>query len=219
VHLVLAARDAGARRVVFSSSSSVYGDAPALPKVESAELQPKSPYAAAKLAGEQYVVALARAGMIEGVALRYFNVFGPRQSPDSAYAAVIPVFMAAAKAGTPAPVNGDGGQTRDFTYIDNVVSANLLAGLGPAAQVNGQVCNVGAGQRTSLLGLVELIGEVAGRPLEVEHLPTRVGDVRDSLASLERARRVLNYEPVVSLREGLMRTWEWFAPQKSFSAA
>ncbi len=218
VHLVLAARDAGARRVVFSSSSSVYGDTPTLPKVESAELLPKSPYAAAKLAGEQYVVALARAGMIEGVALRYFNIFGPRQSPGSAYAAVVPVFMAAARDGAQAPVHGDGGQTRDFTYVDNAVSANLLAATGPADRVSGQVCNVGAGQRTSLLDLVGLIAEVAGRPLGVEHLPPRAGDVRDSLASLERAGQVLGYRPSVSLREGLGRTWEWFAPLESRAA-
>lgn len=211
VNLVLAAREAGSRRVVFSSSSSVYGDTPTLPKRESAELMPMSPYAAAKLAGEQYVVALARAGMIEGVALRYFNVFGPRQSPNSAYAAVIPAFMAAATAGAPAPVNGDGEQTRDFTYIDNVVSANLLAGFGEATRVSGQVCNVGAGQRTSLRQLVEQIAAVAGHPLPIQHLPPRPGDVRDSLASLERAREVLGYEPLVSLQDGLQRTWDWFA--------
>ena len=215
VHLVLAARDAGARRVVFSSSSSVYGDTPTLPKVESAELLPKSPYAAAKLAGEQYIVALARAGMIEGVALRYFNIFGPRQSPASAYAAVVPVFMAAARDSTPAPVHGDGGQTRDFTYVDNAVAANLLAATGEAERVSGQICNVGAGQRTSLMDLVQMIAEVSGRPLGVEHLPTRAGDVRDSLASLERASRVLGYQAVVSLRHGLERTWEWFAPVES----
>lgn len=218
VHLVLAARDAGARRVVFSSSSSVYGDNPTLPKLESAELLPKSPYAAAKLAGEQYVVALARAGMIEGVALRYFNIFGPRQSPSSAYAAVVPVFMAAAQAGTPAPINGDGGQTRDFTFVENAVAANLLAATGPADRVSGQVCNVGAGQRTSLLQLVGMIGTVAGRRLATEHHPSRAGDVRDSLASLERASRVLGYQVLVPLEEGLARTWEWFAPLEAATA-
>jgi UDP-glucose 4-epimerase len=212
VNVLLAARTAGARRVVFSGSSSVYGDTPTLPKVESAELLPRSPYAAAKLAGELYVLAFARAGMIEGVALRYFNVFGPRQSPGSAYAAVIPVFMDCARSGSPAPVDGDGGQTRDFTYIDNVVAANLLAATGPASRVSGGVCNVGAGQRTSLLELVELIGAVSGRPVSVEHRPERAGDVRDSLASLERARALLGYQPLVPLREGLARTWEWFSP-------
>lgn len=209
-NLLVAARDAGARRLVFSSSSSVYGDTPTLPKVESVEPLPKSPYAAAKLSGEQYVAAFARAGMLEGVALRYFNVFGPRQSPDSAYAAVIPVFMAAAQAGTAAPLHGDGGQTRDFTYVDNVVQANLLAGEGPAARVSGSVCNVGAGDRTSLLQLLEMIGEVAGKPVAIDRLPERAGDVRDSLASMARAQEVLGYRVLVPLREGLARTWAWF---------
>jgi len=211
VHLLLAARHSGARRIVFSGSSSVYGDTPTLPKVESVEPLPKSPYASAKLAAEQYVLGFARAGMVEGVALRYFNVFGPRQSPESAYAAVIPVFMAAAQAGTPAPLNGDGGQTRDFTYVDNVVAANLLAATGPADQVSGWTCNVGAGGRTTLLELVRLIEAVSGRPLPAEHLPPRAGDVRDSQASLARAEQVLGYRPTVGLEEGLRRTWEWFA--------
>lgn len=210
-NLLVAARDAGARRVVFSSSSSVYGDTPTLPKVEAVEPLPKSPYAAAKLSGEQYVLAFARAGMLEGAALRYFNVFGPRQSPDSAYAAVIPVFMAAARAGTAAPLYGDGGQTRDFTYVDNVVSANLLAGEGPATKVSGAVCNVGAGDRTSLLQLLEMIGEVAGRSVAIDRQPERAGDVRDSLASMARAQDVLGYRVLVPLRQGLERTWAWFA--------
>jgi len=210
VQLLLAARTAGVRRVVYSSSSSVYGDTAVLPKVETLEQLPRSPYAAAKLAGEQYVLAYARAGMVEGVALRYFNVFGPRQSPGSAYAAVIPIFLAAASQGTPAPINGDGSHTRDFTYIDNVVSANLLAAAAPAGSASGWAVNVGAGERTSLLRLLELVREVSGRPVEVEHRPPRPGDVRDSLAGLERAREVLGYRPLISLEEGLARTWAWF---------
>lgn len=210
MNLLLAARDAGVRRMVYSSSSSVYGDTEVLPKVESMEPLPRSPYAAYKLSGEQLVLAFARAGVIEGVALRYFNVFGPRQSPTSAYAAVIPVFMQAARDGTVAPVFGDGQQTRDFTYVDNVVSANLLGGFEPADRINGVVCNVGAGDRTSLLDLVRLIGEVSGRPLAVEHHPPREGDVRDSLASMERARDRLGYRVAVDLRDGLARTWDWF---------
>jgi nucleoside-diphosphate-sugar epimerase len=210
IRLLLAARAAGARRVVYSSSSSVYGDTPTLPKVETMEPLPRSPYAAAKLSGEQAVLAYARAGMIEGLALRYFNVFGPRQSPTSAYAAVIPIFMAAALGGTPAPVNGDGGHTRDFTYIDNVVNANLLAAGAPTDRANGWEVNIGAGERTSLLQLIELIRAVSGRPLAVEHRPPRAGDVRDSLASLERAGRVIGYSPLVTLVEGLRRTWTWF---------
>ena len=208
IQLLLAARNAGVRRMVFSSSSSIYGDTPTLPKVESLEPLPKSPYAAAKLAAEQAVLAYARSGMLEGVALRYFNVFGPRQSPTSAYAAVIPVFMEAALKGTPVPVNGDGGHTRDFTYIENVVSANRLAAESEPAV--GWAINVGAGGRTSLLELIGLIGEVSGKSLQVEHRPPRAGDVRDSLASVERGEKLLRYRPLIALREGLERTWKWF---------
>jgi UDP-glucose 4-epimerase len=210
LRLLLAAREAGVRRVVFSSSSSVYGNTPVLPKVETAEPLPRSPYAAAKLSAEQYVLAMARGGMLEGVALRYFNVFGPRQSPHSAYAAVIPAFLQAAKDGRAAPLHGDGGQTRDFTYVENVVNANLLAATQPAERVSGWACNVGAGDRTSLLELLRLVEEVSGRAVGVEHLPERPGDVRDSLAGLERSRELLGYQPTVSLRDGLARTWAWF---------
>ena len=210
MHLLLAACEAGVRRIVYSSSSSVYGDTPTLPKVETMEPLPKSPYAAAKLSAEQFVLAFGRAGMVEGVALRYFNVFGPRQSPTSAYAAVIPVFLAAARDGTPAPVNGDGMQTRDFTHVDNVVEANLLAATRPTELVNGVPFNLGAGERTSLLDLLELVSGVTGKRVAAEHLPPRAGDVRDSLASLERAEAGLGYRVLVSLPEGLKRTWEWF---------
>jgi len=208
VQLLLAARAAGVRRVVYSSSSSVYGDTPVLPKVETSEPMPRSPYAAAKLGGEQSVLAYARSGILEGVALRYFNVFGPRQSPTSAYAAVIPIFLAAARDGTPAPVNGDGGHTRDFTYIDNVVNANLLAAV--SSEANGWPVNVGAGERTSLSRLLELIREVTGANVQVEHREARAGDVRDSLADLSRGAKLLGYAPSVPLREGLRRTWNWF---------
>ncbi len=210
MRLLEAARRAGARRVVYSGSSSVYGDTPTLPKVETSEPLCRSPYATAKLAGEQYVLAFARAGLLEGVALRYFNVFGPRQSPHSAYAAVIPAFLEAARTGGVAEIHGDGEQTRDFTYVDNVVAANRLAGFGPAEKVNGWVANCGAGGRTSLNTLLGLVEKVAGRPVARRHAPPRAGDVRDSLASLERAERVLGYRPSVSLETGLARTWEWF---------
>ena len=211
LRLLEAARHGSVRRVVFSSSSSVYGDTPTLPKIETMEPLCRSPYAAGKLAGEQYTLAYARAGLLEGVALRYFNVFGPRQSPTGAYAAVIPLWMQVARDGGVARVNGDGAQTRDFTYVDNVVAANLLAAFGDAARVSGQVVNVGAGDRTSLLGLVDAIREVSGRDVPVEHAPPRDGDVRDSLASLDRAAAVLGYRPLVPLREGLDRTWSWFS--------
>src|SRR5213596_259794 len=209
MRLLEACRAAQVKRVVYSSSSSVYGDTPVLPKTESVEPLPRSPYAASKLAGEQYVLAFARAGLIEGVALRYFNVFGPRQSPHSAYAAVIPSFFQAAIEGRPAVVYGDGQQTRDFTYVDNVVEANLLAAGAAGDTVNGWVVNVGAGTRTALVGVIEIIGRIVGRPLAFVRQPPRPGDVRDSLASLERVKRLLGYEPKISLEEGLRRTWTW----------
>jgi UDP-glucose 4-epimerase len=210
VHLLQAAVKAGVRRMVYSSSSSVYGDTPELPKVESVEPLPRSPYAASKLASEQYVLAYARGGLIEGVALRYFNVFGPRQSPTSAYAAVVPLFMAAALEGRPATIFGDGEQTRDFTFISNVVQANLLAGTRPAEIVSGYPVNVGAGDRTSLQQLASLIREVTDRSLVCQSVAPRAGDVRDSLAGLDRTRRLLGYEVEVGLREGLRRTCDWF---------
>jgi UDP-glucose 4-epimerase len=209
VNLLEAARAAGVRRMVFSSSSSVYGDAPELPKREDAEPLPRSPYAASKLAGEQYVLAYARAGLIEGVALRYFNVFGPRQDPKGPYAAVIPLIMRAALTGTAMRIYGDGGQTRDFTFIENVVQANLLAASVGAARCSGAVVNVGAGDRISLLEAIEIIRRVSGNAIPVMHDDVRPGDVKHSLASLERARDVLGYDPQVDVREGLRRTWEW----------
>jgi UDP-glucose 4-epimerase len=210
VKLLLACRDAGVRRVVYSASSSAYGNTPTLPKTEDMEPLPRSPYAAAKLAGEHYVLSFARARLVEGVALRYFNVFGPRQDPNSPYAAVIPAFMKAARDGATARVFGDGRQTRDFTYVSNAVDANILAAGAPRGRANGQVVNVGAGARTSLLELLELVGDVAGRKVAYELCPPREGDVRDSLAGLDRARAVLGYDPKVSLRDGLRLTWEWF---------
>ena len=209
VRLLQACRSAGVRRVVYSGSSSAYGDTPALPKRESMEPLPRSPYAASKLASEQYVLAYARGGLVEGVALRYFNVFGPRQSPDSPYAAVIPLFLLAALHGRPAVVFGDGNQTRDFTYVDNVVEANLLAARAPASSVSGVVLNVGAGERSSLRQLLALCREVTGREIACDYQPPRPGDVRDSLASLERATALLGYRPQVRLEEGLRRTWHW----------
>ena len=209
MRLLEACARAKVQRVVYSSSSAVYGDTEIAAKAEAAEPEPRSPYAASKLAGEQYVMAFARAGVLEGVALRYFNVFGPRQTPGSAYAAVVPNFLQAALEQRPALIYGDGQQTRDFIYVDNVVDANLLAATGPAAAVNGWVVNVGAGRRTSLLDLIDAIGGVVGRRLGYAMHPARAGDVRDSLACMERARRVLRFESRVSLEEGLRHTWSW----------
>jgi UDP-glucose 4-epimerase len=218
MRLLEACRAAKVRRVVYSSSSSIYGDTPELPKRETAEPLPRSPYAASKLAGEQYVLAFARAGLMEGVALRYFNVFGPRQSPHSAYAAVIPAFLLAALEQREAMLYGDGTQTRDFTYVDNVVDANVLAATAPAEVISGSVVNVGAGERTSLLNLIELVEQVTGGALVYQQRPAREGDVQDSLASLERAERLLGYRPRVSLADGLRRTWGWFERRPAMAA-
>jgi len=221
VQLLLACKAAGTQRIVYSSSSSVYGDTPRLPKAETMEPLPRSPYATSKLSGEQYVLAFARAGIISGVALRYFNVFGPRQDPASPYAAVIPLFLLGALRGRTVTVYGDGGQTRDFTYVANVVDANLLAAQRPANVASGQAVNVGAGDRTSLNELLDMISEVTGVNVDADRVPPRPGDVRDSLASLSRAKRVLRYTPRVKLREGLEATWRWLcdAPQESVEAA
>jgi UDP-glucose 4-epimerase len=209
MRLLEACAAAKVTRVVYSSSSAVYGDTDATPRAEATELLPRSPYAASKLAGEQYVLAFARAGVIEGVALRYFNVFGPRQSPRSAYAAVIPKFFEAALENRPATLYGDGRQTRDFIYVDNVVDANLLAASAPSGTANGWVVNIGAGRRTSLLELLSLIRGVTGRAVGYVAAPTRSGDVRDSVADLERAERLLGYQSRISLEEGLGQTWKW----------
>ena len=219
LRLLIACAEAGIRRVVYSSSSSAYGDTPTLPKVETAEPAPRSPYAAAKLAGEQYVLAFARAGLVEGIALRYFNVFGPRQDPDSPYAAVIPAFLAAAHERRPAVIFGDGAQTRDFTYVANVVEANVLAATAPRDLASGTVVNIGGGVRISLLELLEQIQDVTGFRVAHACQPSRNGDVRDSLASLERAKRVIGYHPRATLKEGLERTWEWFATTRLSAAA
>jgi UDP-glucose 4-epimerase len=209
VRLLEASRAARVRRVVYSSSSSVYGDTPTLPKVETMEPLPRSPYAASKLSSEQYVLAYARGGLVEGVALRYFNVFGPRQSPFSAYAAVIPLFLQAAALGTSVTVFGDGEQTRDFTYVSNVVEANVRAAFASAEVASGWAVNVGAGTRTSLNAMLNLAREVTGTQIPAQYENARAGDVRDSLASLERTARLIGYAPDVDLREGLARTWRW----------
>ena len=210
LQLLESSRRSGVRRFVYSSSSSAYGDTEVLPKAEDAEPLPRSPYAASKVAGELYTLAYARAGMIEGVALRYFNVFGPRQDPNGPYAAVIPLIFRSAMNGVPLTIYGDGEQTRDFTYVDNVVDGNMLAASGPASRVNGHCVNLGAGGRLSLLELVRLVEEVVGRPVQRQHAPPRSGDVRDSQAHLERANAVLGYTPRVSVREGIARLWEWY---------
>ena len=203
-----ASRRAGVRRVVYAASSSAYGDTPVLPKVESMEANPLSPYALQKFAGEGYCRLYHSLYGLETVALRYFNIYGPRQNPKSEYAAVIPRFITAALAGAPAQIYGDGEQTRDFTFVADAVQANLRAADAPDAP--GHVMNIAGGTRTSLNQLWGSICELLGIELAARHLEPRVGDVRDSLASLERAGSLIGYRQTVDLREGLRRTIESF---------
>jgi nucleoside-diphosphate-sugar epimerase len=210
VNVLIAARDAGARRLVYTSSSSVYGDTPTLPKHEDMPVQPRSPYAAAKLAGEAYCRAFDASFDLETVSLRPFNVFGPRQDPDSPYAAVIPRFVTAMRAGQQPEIFGDGRQSRDFTYVVNMVAALLLAAdAGPEAA--GEVMNVGSGGRTSLLELVSALNELLGTDLAPVFADPRPGDVRDSEASVEKAGRLIGYRPNVGIREGLDQTVRWLS--------
>ena len=202
------ARKAGARRVVYAASSSAYGNQPQPHKRETDLPSPLSPYAAAKLAGEMYCEAFWHSYGFEAVALRYFNVFGPRQDPSGPYAAVIPLFIQALLAGRQPVIYGDGGQTRDFAFVENVVQANLLA--AEAHGAGGKVFNVGCGTAISLLDLLRELNAILGTSVQPIFHPPRAGDVRDSLADISRARQVLGYQPQVSLAEGLRRTVEYY---------
>lgn len=204
LQMLVAARDQGVRRVLFASSSSVYGETPISPKHEGIPPGPLSPYAIQKLIGEQYCRVFHSLYALETVALRYFNVFGPRQTPDSPYSAVIPRFVAAALRGESVTLHGDGLQSRDFTYVANVVRANLLAAEAP--DVAGRVFNVGCGTSHSLHDLCRGIEAATRRPLRIESAPAREGDVRHSLADITEARARLGYDPIVSFQEGLTLT-------------
>jgi UDP-glucose 4-epimerase len=204
-----AARREKVRRLVFAASSSAYGNTPTLPKVETMTPAPLSPYAISKLTCEQLLRVFASLYGIETLSLRYFNVFGPRQDPNSQYAAVIPNFIKAALGGKRPVVFGDGEQTRDFCFIDNTVEANLLAAT-TANRLSGEVVNIACGERISLNQLLGYIGEEAGAKLEADYKETRAGDVRDSLASIDAARALIGYEPKVKVKEGLKRTFEAF---------
>jgi UDP-glucose 4-epimerase len=206
--LLEAARGAGVRRVVFAASSSAYGDTPTLPKVETMPADPRSPYALQKWAGEAYCRLYTELYGLETAALRYFNVYGPRQDPKSEYAAVVPRFVVACLRGEAPLIYGDGEQTRDFTFVEDAVRANLLAADAPAAV--GAVVNVAGGRRVSLRQLLAQIMELTEAKTPARYEPARPGDVRDSLADLGRARALLGYEPAVELRQGLVRTIESF---------
>ena len=206
LNVLLAARDEGVRRVVFASSSSVYGSQDSLPLAETAKPDPISPYGVAKLAAERYCVSFSRVYPLETVALRYFNVFGPRQDPRSEYAAVVPRFITEIAAGRPAPIYGNGEQRRDFTYVANVVDANLLA--AEASVANGLVLNIATGRSESVNDLADTIGRVLGREATRAHLPERPGEIQASWADVTAAREALGWEPVVDLQEGLRRTAE-----------
>jgi nucleoside-diphosphate-sugar epimerase len=205
INMLEAARRAGVRRFMFAASSSAYGDTVELPKHEQMLPQPLSPYAAGKIAGEHYVRVYAQTMGLDGVSLRYFNIFGPRQDPSSPYSGVISVFAERMAQGQRPIIYGDGTQTRDFTYVANALAANLAA-LEYSQPLEGAVFNVGTGRRISLLDLVAAINKVLGTDLKPEFRPARVGDVRDSQASLEQIRRKLSYQPIVEFEEGLRLT-------------
>jgi UDP-glucose 4-epimerase len=208
--VLAASEQAGVKRVVFASSSSVYGDTPGLPKRETMAPQPMSPYAAAKLAGEEYVRSWAARGTLETASLRFFNVYGPRQDPDSLYAAVIPIFVRHLGEGKPMPIFGDGGQTRDFTYVTDVVDGLIRA--GSVAGISGRVYNIAGGRPVSVLDLGRTLATLMGRSPDFDFQPPRPGDILHSYADSESARRDLGFVAAVGLEEGLRRTLARRAP-------
>ena len=209
-NLLLAAKEAGVRRLIYAASSSAYGDQPTLPKVESMRPEPLSPYAAAKLVGEYYCQVFNRSYNFETICLRYFNVFGPRQDPSSPYSGVVSRFLEFLTKGGRPVIYGDGEQTRDFTYISNAVDANMLAAEGDKAV--GQIINIANGEQVSINELFRQLKEITGHhDVEPEYQPARTGDVMHSLADISRARDLLGYAPKVGLAEGLQATTEWFA--------
>lgn len=210
LNALLAARAQGVRRFVYAGSSSVYGDTPVLPKAETMPANPLSPYAVSKHVGELYCGVFARVYGLETVTLRYFNVFGPRQDPNSQYAAVIPRFISAVASGVAPTIFGDGEQTRDFTFIDNVVQANILAATTDNPDLPGRAMNIGCGGRYSINELLRQIQEAMATDVTPTHVESRPGDVRDSQADIELARTLLGYEPKFELRDGLKRTVDWF---------
>jgi UDP-glucose 4-epimerase len=210
VNVLIAARDAGVKRVVYAASSSAYGDTPTLPKREDMTPLPLSPYAVAKLTGEMYMKVFHGVYGLPTVSLRYFNIFGPRQDPTSQYSAVLAKFITLMLKGERPTIYGDGEQSRDFNYIDNAVAANLLAATAPESDVAGQTFNIATGHRFDLNQTVDLLRPLTGYTGDVEYAPVRVGDIKHSLADISRAQERLKYQPSVDFQEGLRRTVEWY---------
>jgi nucleoside-diphosphate-sugar epimerase len=210
LNVFLAARDAGVKRVVWASSTAVYGDSAELPNRETMPLRPLSPYAASKAAGEMYASAFSRTYGLSVIGLRYFNVFGRRQDPFSAYSAVIPLFVAALLRGERPEIFGDGGQTRDFVHVDDVVQANIRAALHADETASGRVFNIGCGERITINELYRIIAGELGSWLKPIHREPRAGDVRDSVADIGEAREAFGYEPSLDMREGLKRSLAWY---------
>jgi len=206
--MLMAARDAGVKRFVYAASSSAYGDAPTSPKVETMPCDPLSPYAVAKLTGEYYCSVFYKVFGLETVALRYFNVFGPHQDPKSQYAAAVPAFVTAILKDQPPTIYGDGEQSRDFTYIDNVVKANLLA--AGAKETHGEVVNIACGQAVTVNEIIAMINELLGKNVEPIYADARAGDVKHSLADITAARNLIGFEPEVSFAEGLKLAIDWY---------
>ncbi|MEM7129625.1 MAG: SDR family oxidoreductase [Chloroflexota bacterium] len=210
LNMLVAARDAEVKRFVYASSSSIYGDSPTLPKVESMDPRPKSPYAVAKLAAEHFCRIFYDLYGLETVCLRYFNVFGPRQDPNSQYSAVIPLFITSLLDGKPLTIYGDGTQSRDFTYVENNIAANLLASTAPTADVAGQVFNIACGQRYTILELVDALNEILGTNIQPNFDGSRRGDVKHSQAAIDKAQNSLGYKVQASFIDGLRKTVEWY---------
>jgi UDP-glucose 4-epimerase len=210
VNVLIAARDAKVKRLVYAASSSAYGDTPTLPKREDMKPDPISPYAVAKLASEHYLISFYRCYQLETVALRYFNIFGPRQDPSSPYSGVLAKFITVMLRGEQPSIYGDGEQSRDFTYIDNAVDANLLACKAPAAKVAGQMFNVATGRRVSLNETFKLLEPLTSYKGQPKYGPERGGDIKHSLADISKAEAGLGYKPKIDFEEGLRRTVEWY---------
>lgn len=216
VNMLVGAKEAGIKRFVYAASSSTYGDHKALPKVEDRIGKPLSPYAVTKYANEVYADVFGKTYGMEIIGLRYFNIFGPRQDPNGAYAAVIPLFIDAVLEGKPPRMNGDGGQTRDFTFVENCVQANIKAALVQNPEAVNQVYNIAVADRTSLNDLFNILKEEANSDITPEYGPDRPGDIRDSLADITKAETLLGYNPHIRIREGLQQTLAWFKANEEF---